>query len=612
MHRCQPWALLVTAAVTGFSNTAWAAEPLIVDLDTNAVGRVSGSAGNGSFGLPVAGGFDINADGNNDVAFGAMTASPMGRNRAGTVYLAFGDGTTQLSLDTGTPEVGSILEIFGSALQENAGSEVWMDDIDGDGVGDLLICRQNFTPEGSRAGAGAVTVLFGSAILSTLASIDLASPPVGVDVLTIVGPNALDRLGIWVRAGDIDGDGIADLVMGADQQDGGGETRRGAVYVLRGSASLKGVGTIDLSTPNPGVDLLHIIPPPNSDGFHFGATCAVADLDGDGRGELLAAATLFRGGAQLEAAGQPSVTARAIGGPPGGRFYIYWGDAIPTPPWSPTPALAIGTGNDFSTISGGSDNERFGEELIGGLDYNGDGAADLFVGDLTGDLSPGGGRNLGGAGTLFFNAAQLRGQNFDMNSIPGGIQVTEFAGGAAGDLGADTAFHGDFDGDGIADIGFSSPDADPLGRIDAGIVYLFFGHTGTWFPYIDLSDLGVLDAAPDVRWSVAFGANGGNGSNRGDTLSYSAMAGDIDGDGRTDLITNEMRGDGTTPADVDRGNLVIIGANLFAPRADDPPPNPPGPPENRGCAASPATPWAWLLALAFTRGRRRRRPPGLR
>ncbi len=57
-----------------------------------------------------------------------------------------------------------------------------------------------------------------------------------------------------------------------------------------------------------------------------------------------------------------------------------------------------------------------------------------------------------------------------------------------------------------------------------------------------------------------YGANGEQSVNdTGDTLMYSAAAADIDGDGRTDLIVNEMRGNGVSATALDVGNLLIIG-----------------------------------------------------
>ena len=275
----------------------------LADIATGDPGllRLHGSSGNGSFGVPVAGGADLDGDGDNDLALAAMRASPLGRGNAGEVFVLFGDGTVSGAIDTGIPDA-RILRIQGAAAFENAGSEVWMDDVTGDGIADLIVSRQNHTPAPSRVGAGAVSILVGGAALAaqaaTLAPIDLAAPPAGVTITTFVGVASSDRLGMWARTGDVTGDGIADLAMSADQLNGSGTPDCGAVYLVRGGAALAAGGIIDLedfgTTALPG-DIARILPPPGSIEFHLGATLQVADLDGNGRAELIAAATLILG-----------------------------------------------------------------------------------------------------------------------------------------------------------------------------------------------------------------------------------------------------------------------------------------------------------------------------
>ncbi len=140
--------------------------------------------------------------------------------------------------------------------------------------------------------------------------------------------------------------------------------------------------------------------------------------------------------------------------------------------------------------------------------------------------------------------------------------VSTFAGAESSDIAGDTAAHGDFDGDGIGDLAFSAPLGAPFGRNDAGIVYVLFGRSGAWPAFVDLTPASIPPPA-SLRMTALYGAFGSSGSDAGDTLSYSAAAGDIDGDGKTDLITNEMQGNGTGPAAEDVGNMVVVsGARL--------------------------------------------------
>jgi len=527
--------------------------------------RVYGSVGEGNFGVPVAGGFDCDGDGQLDLAMAAMTADPLGRTRAGQVFLVFGDGTTGGTLDS-SQDQGSILRILGDQPSENVGSEIWMDDVTGDGVGDLLIARQNHTPAVGREGAGALTILVGGPALrshaQSLQALDLRSPPAGITLMTIVGDDAVDRLGIWVRTGDITGDGIADLVLGADQDTVGLANHRGAVYVVRGGVHLAVNQTIDLAdfgTTALAGHLLRITPPSGSNEYHFGATCQIADLDGNGRGEVLVAAALNRAGASLNANGAPSAS-HANGGSTDGTLFIAWDDEF-TGVWPAGYSFDITAATSSTEIDGGVMNREFGEEILGGLDYDDDGEADLFVGDITGDGTVSQSRLNSGMAHVFYDAAGLRGLSFDLDSPPMGVSFSTFLGAASGHIAGDTAAHGDFDGDGIADLAFSAPHADPLGRTNAGQIYVFHGQATPWPSLVDLA--AEIPSPPAARVTMVYGAHGSEVGDVGDVLCYSAAAADIDGDGRVDLISNEMLGNGIAPGSGDAGNLIVLSGALF-------------------------------------------------
>jgi hypothetical protein len=551
--------------------------PRVVDLATLGAGdlyRVYGSLGEGTYGVPVAGGFDVDGDGFADTAIGAMTADPLGRNHAGAVFLTFGDGAAQGVVDTAVAQAG-VLRIAGEDQQstgtqgEHTGSEVWMDDLDGDGLGDLIVCRQDHSPPG-RIGAGALTILFGDPAVRTFAAtaaalddwLDLAAPPGGLQVTTIVGRDAGDRFCIWVRTGDVDGDGVADLLVGADKRDLDrvGADDNGAAYVIRGGSHLGASSLFDLADfgdPGFGLDgqVAEILPPAASPDYHFGATVALADLDGNGRAEALIAAALNRAGASLAPAGGSG--GGGSGGAPFGRLYIAWDDSFPAVPWSTGFSIAIdAVPAKRTTISGANlspaASHKFGEELLGGLDFDRDGHAELYVGDITGSAPS---RPLSGLGHVFWEARLLKGHSFDLGSLPAGVEKTTLYGPRPGAINGDTATQGDFDGDGVADLAVCSPCDTPIGRTDAGVVHLLYGsRTGRWPALIDLAP-GETPDATEVEILELYGAHAG------DVLCYSAGRGDHDGDGRADLIVNEMKGDGTSVNDV--GNLIVIGGPLL-------------------------------------------------
>jgi len=532
-----------------------------VDPEQGRIERVHGSVGSGAAGVPVAGGLDLDGDGHADTAFAAMQASPIARNSAGQIFVVFGDGSIAGTSDTAqfNPD---ILEIFGDQIQENAGSEIWIDDVTGDGLGDLLICRQNYSPDGgARIGAGALTIVPGQALLRTRADsgqpIDLRSLPAELGATTLLGAQSGERLGIWVRTGDVTGDGIVDLVVGADRRDDGGVADSGTAYVVRGGDQLHGAGEIDLADLGTTAlvgSIARIRPPDASGEFHFGATVQVADLDNNGRAEVLAAAALSRAGASLPPLGG---SGNGTGGAPDGTVYIAWDDNF-IGDWIPAPEFVVGEGPGSATIiNGASDNTTFGEEILAGLDYDNDGEGDLFVGDLTANGWGGISRSFAGTGHVIYDAASLKGLVFDLEAPPPGFEMATFLGPIAGAIAGDTALHGDFDGDGMSDLAFSSPHASPLGRTNAGTLHVLLGRQGRWPAFSDLAAGSFPDAA-DVAIHDIHGARGDEPQNSGDTLAYSAASGDLDNDGITDLIVNEMTGDGLAPGTVDVGNLLLI------------------------------------------------------
>jgi hypothetical protein len=524
--------------------------------------RVYGSVGNGAFGVPVSGGHDLDGDGNNDVVLSAMLADPNMLTNAGEVFVSFGNGTIAGSVDTAIPDA-RVLRVQGSGDFEYTGSEVWLDDITGDGVAELILARQNFTPDPSRIGAGAVTILIGGAAVATQAAsllpIDLANPPaMGVTLITIVGGQALGRLGIWIRTGDVTGDGIADLLIGADQENSGGEGHSGAVYLVRGGVHLLAGGLVDLadiSMALPG-NLAQILPPTSgSVEFHLGATCQLSDLDGNGRAEVIAAATIERAGASLRANGAPTGSAHSASGAQDGRVYIAWDDNF-AGVWPAGFSFALDAApGATSEIQGAAANIAFGEELLGGTDFDDDGNADLFIGDIIADLT--GTRFHAGSGHVIYNAASIRNAPaYTIDAPPIGLETTTFLGSWRGDIASDTGLLGDFDGDGLPDLAFSSPHGSPYNRVEAGRIHIIHGQSGPWPSTIDLR-WGLQPDAMDVRISEVHGVKAL------DVLCYGADAGDYDGDGIDDLIVNEMLGDGVSPGTANTGNVIVISGALI-------------------------------------------------
>ena len=557
-----------------------------LDPDLDPLTRVAGAAGPTTFGFlgtPVAGGLDMDGDGNTDYAVSHMTTTN-GPDRlfAGEAQLVFGNATVGETVDLAIAQP-RVLRILGDGFFEATGSELWMGDVTGDGLGDLLVHRQNFNP-GDRFGAGALTLVVGGPELRALAAgggvLDLRSPAPEVTLFTLVGAEENARLGMWARTGDVDGDGVDDFVVAADQESLPGETFRGAAYVVRGGAHLARTATVDLADFGSTIlagKIAKITPPAGSDDFHLGATNQIGDLDGNGRAEVFLAAALNRAGGILSGSG--NFDGDAQGGPPGGRLFIVWDDSFPRGAWPAGFQIDLeDPPASLTTISGGVQNVTFGEEVLAGRDYDGDRRADLFVGDLAGDGTDDQSRPTGGVGYVFYKARRLKGKTFNIDQPPPGIRITKIIGPVAGAIGSDTVADGDFDGDGLDDLLIGNPHDNPEGRFHAGTMHILFGRHGRWPRVIDTAP-GQLPRPGRVRITEVRGALGqfphpSTGEPRqfsGDTLCYSAAAGDVDGDGRTDIITNEMVGNGVDPAALDVGNLIVLSGDFISPpgRGDD-------------------------------------------
>jgi hypothetical protein len=188
-----------------------------------------------------------------------------GQSRAGTVALF--DGTRKVAvLSQDSPGVADSPErgdSFGSALATG--------DFNGDGCADLAIgASEEFAgtpvPDGAD-GDGIVQLMYGTAHgLKAAASLDVTHLGRSRDT---------DRFGAALTAGDLDGDGDDELVVGIPGLQGGGGA---AVFGLKGRAP-SGKGTlITQSTPWVAGD--------HSDTDQFGTAVAAGDFDGDGRSEL--------------------------------------------------------------------------------------------------------------------------------------------------------------------------------------------------------------------------------------------------------------------------------------------------------------------------------------
>ncbi|MEY3209696.1 MAG: hypothetical protein RIT28_177, partial [Pseudomonadota bacterium] len=197
-----------------------------------AVGSAAGVAFVGDAGDRVGdlrnlgGGFDLNGDGLADIAMGALENVTVGTD-GGIVYFYYGDSALLYSgsiAASGTADVRFLPAGANDNLGEGVGAP---GDVDGDGYDDLLLGAIGYDdPAGSLSFSGGAFLINGA---STLLSGDLTVSSVAT--ATVTGAASSDSLGAWVSGGDLNNDGLDDLVLGSTGYDYDGGANTGAAFV---------------------------------------------------------------------------------------------------------------------------------------------------------------------------------------------------------------------------------------------------------------------------------------------------------------------------------------------------------------------------------------------
>ncbi len=189
--------------------------------------------------LVVSNAGDVNGDGFDDLIVG----SPSGGSSyyAGVSYVVFGRASGfGATLDLGSLNGSNGFRLDGVAERDNLGGSVSSaGDVNGDGFDDLIVGARGADPY-EIAGAGASYVVFGRAS-GFAATMNLSSLD-GNDGFRLDGVAEDDRLGRVSSAGDVNGDGFDDLLVGAPDADPNGN-ESGSSYVLFGSSNFTGTGT---------------------------------------------------------------------------------------------------------------------------------------------------------------------------------------------------------------------------------------------------------------------------------------------------------------------------------------------------------------------------------
>ncbi len=396
---------------------AWLfAGPVEGDLDPSAaVAFFTAETGGDRAGYTVALLGDTNGDGMGDLAIGATDfsyASDSGTfYDSGGVWVFRGPVTGTVSLADATAR------LYGEGEDDHAGMAlVPAGDVNGDGTVDVLLG----IPDSDRGGfdSGAAMLIYGP----MEGEIPLGSIEEGGLGLVLVGERADARAGISVAGGDVTGDGLADLVVGAPGDDDGG-SGAGAVYLLAGPA----FGVVDLSSAT-----AKLLGEATDD--TTGTAVAVADLDGDGYFDILI--------------GAPGQDADAVDS---GAVYVVYGPI----------AADMDLSEADARLSGEAYQDFSGSALAVAPDMSGDGYPDLVVG------SPSQSEEHLNAGVVHVLLGPPSGEGSMGNAWLRliGEEQTDWAGHSVG-----TA---DLDGDGLSDVVTGAPEHDGayLGTGAAYVVY---------------------------------------------------------------------------------------------------------------------------------------------
>ena len=392
-------------------------------------------------------------------------------------------------------------------------------DLDADGYSDLVVGVAG--DDTTSTDAGAVLVFSGPYGSGTRLDASDATH-------TVLGEARNDDAGEAVAVGDVDGDGYADLLVGAGDHDQGG-ANAGAVYGLRGPLS----GTVTLSSADWEQE--------GSAGDGLGAVLATGDLDGDGYADVVAASpsasgaysssgevSVVLGGGRVETPTTPAVVdptddadgdgyTEAAGDCDDTRAAIYPGAAETCDDGLDDDCDGVDPGCSFDTLEDpdsswmavhGASSNRTGTVVLGAFDVNGDGQDDLAIGSPNDDS----------VGIWF-------------GPVPEGPTRTGapdlLVEGAYG-MGESIARAGDVNGDGIDDLVFGAPDSDDT-YSNGGAVYVLYGdtHLGGTLDFPTDADLVFTPESDDDGLGVAVA--GGT---------------DLDGDGIDDLLLGADAGNG--------------------------------------------------------------------
>jgi len=431
-----------------------------VDLSAIAAGSggfvINGQSAGDNSGYSVASAGDLNGDGLADLIIGARYASPAAATNAGRSYVVFGKSTTSpINLSAVAAGSGGFV-VNGQCSNDLSGSSVaCAGDVNGDGFADVIIGASNNTPAGAQPYAGSSYVLFGK---STTTSVDLSSVVAGCGGFVIKGQNYYDYSGISVAsAGDVNGDGLADLIVGAPNYS------EGHSYVVFGKTTTAAISLADIASGRGGYV---INGQTQSSGYASSGyfVSSAGDVNGDGLADLIIGAPF----------------ASPVAGSAAGRSYVVFGKSSS----SAVNLSGVASGSGGFMINGECAYDNSGITVASAGDLNGDGLGDLLVGAIT---FPNG----LATGRTYVVYGKSGSSAIDLSAIALGSGGFVINGQCNYDYSGTLSAAGDVNGDGLADliVGGQRNSLTPAGWM-AGRSYVIFGSTNGAFSVNAVDQLG--------------------------------------------------------------------------------------------------------------------------
>ncbi|MCA9050955.1 MAG: FG-GAP repeat protein, partial [Planctomycetaceae bacterium] len=431
--------------------------------DANLGFVVNGIGVDDRTGVSVSSAGDVNNDGVDDFIVGAYNSSETERTYSGKSYVVYGrasdDPAFSSRLDLDNLGAAGITIIGAAAGDENGRRVSSAGDIDNDGIDDLIVTSWKADNQ-----TGKTYIIYGSESLP--ATVDLANISNEVSVTTIHGVTD-GRSGVSVSdLGDVDGDQIDDIIIGAYFSDVSGKPDIGKSYVIFGGQSrppsidLAKIGT-NGTNGTKGIIITGAAANDQS-GYSVSGT---GDVNGDGLNDMFVFAV---GGATAN-----STT--------GGKSYVIYGSRS----LQDVNLASLGTAG--ITITGMDSYLLSSDAISDAGDLNGDGYSDLILG------SPGadglGSQANAGLTHVIFGGPSLP-KTIDLAEVGKTISGITIIGAAPGDKsGAAVSGAGDFNADGYDDLIIGAYEAGRDGVAFSGAAFLIFG--GPSMPStIDLANLG--------------------------------------------------------------------------------------------------------------------------